>query len=791
MDTRASTIARAVGTPVITRDRRRNGTLASPLAARVTDLWTREAPNRRAYLVTALIGVIANILVFGFGHIFGTSAYWELPQEDSRAYLMGYRYFLAEPWHWPLFTTYTMNVPYTKSIVFTDSLPLWALLNKVIATVIPPWRGFSIKAYLGIWHLLNYALQASFGVACLRAVGRRTYGEAILGALFFLSLPAWVLRYGHASLSAHWLSLAALCLYFHTTPRAPMSRRIHLLFLLQLATAAMLNPYHVAMSFALFLAALAKSRSWKSVAVGVPTALASIGSFAALAGFFSREAKVPMGGFELASANLLSPFIPRRSFIFGDGRSLADVNAVIYQYEGYDYLGLGVLILLALSFASPEGARRLGGVIKRHWPLFTVAVLLTLYSLSNHVYFGSKRVLELKVPEKLHWVTEQYRAPGRFVWIPTYIFLVWLLNWAFQRFNDPKRSDRKWLFFVLPALAILQLVDGGLGDWLYIKDYTSRPYYRFLEPHEAWRSFLYAHEAVEIHPPYDCILDGTPFIDRTSQELQYYSSERALAINGVYSARPTRDCSVEADVRRKIKPNDRTAYILLPRVAHLSTRLEALGAECGDFVFGTVTSKKRVSAIGGMAEEGDAAGDQPEKMHGRICSMRSNAIAAARSAGIIVRSTPAPKLELDEKLELGKEENDPFISTGWSWAGEEGRWSQNDYAALIFRLPLQKLEGKNPRLMIESSAPLCGPREKSDIDLLVDGEVVTTLHYDHGSNDPKVARAVPLLRPLSARATLVEFHPHDIRTPKEIGCNDDRRQLGIQVVRIWVSVGEE
>ena len=152
------------------------------------------------YATAAAIGLVTFLVVYGPGHLAGTSAYWDMPTSDERMYLIGYRYFLHEPWHWPLFTSYAVDAPYAKSLVFLDCIPLWALVNKLIAAVIPPWRAFSAQAYLGLWHGLVYALQPCLGVACLRALGHRSWRTAIVNALFVLAIPCWIFRYGHAAL---------------------------------------------------------------------------------------------------------------------------------------------------------------------------------------------------------------------------------------------------------------------------------------------------------------------------------------------------------------------------------------------------------------------------------------------------------------------------------------------------------------------------------------------------------------------------------------------------------------
>lgn len=77
------------------------------------------ANSRQIYFVAALFGLATFVIVYGPGQLLGTNAYWQLPQADERMALMGYRYFLHDTWHWPLFVNQTVNVPYP---LLTDRL---------------------------------------------------------------------------------------------------------------------------------------------------------------------------------------------------------------------------------------------------------------------------------------------------------------------------------------------------------------------------------------------------------------------------------------------------------------------------------------------------------------------------------------------------------------------------------------------------------------------------------------------------------------------------------------------
>lgn len=279
-----------------------------------------------------------------------------------------------------------MNVPFTKNIVFNDSIPLWAAINKALSTIIPPWASFSERAYIGLWHGVDYMMQAAVAVCVLRSLGKRTFLHVIVTSIVFLCVPAFIFRYAHASLSAQYLLLAGLALYLRTTPGKAPRVAWFATFCALLFAAAMINPYHVAMDFVFLLVALLRTKNVRAIVTGAVLGLLSVGIGAATAGFFVSEAKVAMTGFELASANLLAPFVPRRSVMFGDLFGLGKIDPTEYQYEGYSYLGLGILVLLVAFVIL--GRRVLSGTIRRHPFLFVVVVGASLFALSNHVWFA-------------------------------------------------------------------------------------------------------------------------------------------------------------------------------------------------------------------------------------------------------------------------------------------------------------------------------------------------------------------------------------------------------------------
>ncbi len=706
---------------------------------RLQRVLERPAAKRSAYLVAAAIGLVVYLTVFGIGHPLGTSSYWELPFTDHRAYLMGYRYFLHEPWHWPVFIVHTMNVPFDKSIAFSDAIPGFALVNKAIATIIPPWGWFTERAYLGLWYAMLYVLQPLLAVANLRALGQKSWAATIATALLFVAAPAWTNRYVHASMSAHFLTLWALYLYLRSPSCEAAPRRLRIHQLVQIGLATLVNPYHAVMSYGLFVASVLRGRNRKELALWLPAGFVVIAAGAWFASYFAKEAALKMFGFEVASTNVLSFVMPYHSALFGDSMH-ADPTG--FQYEGVAYAGLGMLGLLALFVPR---VRRLGGVIKRHPFLFALGLGAWLFALSTHVWAGNHELVSYTLPSKLGWLADQFRSPGRFVWIPMYIAMVFLAKEGLARFSSG------WRILIVPALAVLQLID-ATGGWLPLHRSTRGPDNPRIEL-APWRTLVHAHQAISVHPSYDCVLDGTPDMDYVSLDIEYLASELALPINGVYSARPTRNCEYDGVLLSNSTPQPGTLYVFLRRDQEEAYRFQMLGAMCGEFKFG------------------------------RACSLVKSAIDAAIHAGILRPMgsiSPAPALAFGENLQFTPKTNPAYFGSGWSWPEEAGRFTDGPVARLMLGLT-----GTPPAavsLKIKLSSVICGGRHSQLVDVAINGTRIGQLAL---ATDQVQSFAIPVPSGLlGGPRTYLELWPRDHRRLNLVGCNTDPRGLGVLVYEV-------
>lgn len=445
----------------------------------------------------------------------------------------------------------------------------------------PPWESFSSHAYLGMWHALVYMLQPCFGVACVRALGHRSWRLGLVTIVFVLAVPTWIFRYAHPALSAHWLILWALYLYLRVPAGMALPRHLGIAMCFQLALAALVTPYHAAFSLLFLIATLLRTRHARSIAAWLPLGIMCVALASWFAGYFAAESVRRQWGFEWNSANALSWLVSSRSGILGDAQWIANVNPTPFQYEGYAYLGLGYLALLVACASLPS---TIGAAVSRHRVLFVIVLACCLFALSNHVYVGGYEFNAVPLPSFLDWVKSQFRSPGRFVWIPTYVVIVFMLHQAYVRF-----AAGKW-FVVIAITAVVQVVD-ATGDWTWQR-VTTKPVTPLLDP-VRWRPLVHPHDSVMILPPYSCVHHENGWtLDMVSQEIQLLASERALPINGTYSARDLRRCKREQSAWASLPLEPRMLHVVLPSAKTVAERLAGLGGHCIEFPYGHVCSAK-------------------------------------------------------------------------------------------------------------------------------------------------------------------------------------------------------
>lgn len=467
---------------------------------------------RTAYAIAALVGGCLALLLFPLDFVVpGSGRDWR-PAGDAAQHAIAQRHFLADIWRVRPLEVGTLQ---SLNLAFLDGIPALALPLKALAPLLPP--GFH---GIGLFYVLAWVLQPVAAVWALRSAGVRGLWPALAVAVLALSMPAFIMRFGHAALTGHFVILVSLGLYFRLLTSAWWWR----VAVPWQVVALLIHPYLALMSLALLAAApltLLLRRDGRAVgaaAGGAAAALAMLGTLAGL-GYFGAAGD---GGFGQYGLNLLSPIWPHHSLFLG-WLVAAEVDATGHGgWEGYNWLGLGLwaAIAAALWFARAQAWRAL----RAHAGLVLALLGLTAIAISFRVGMGGVVVLDLgPAPGAL----EQFRASGRFFWPVAYALM---LGAAVVLAGRGRRG-----LLVLGACALVQFADAGpmraaLRDWA-----AQRP--AWTVPADTLRPLLREARSVTLLPSWPCITDADSAARTRILELLLLASETPRPVNTMYAAR--------------------------------------------------------------------------------------------------------------------------------------------------------------------------------------------------------------------------------------------------------------
>ena len=335
-----------------------------------------------SYSATLGIGVALVAWAFPLWAVLGLAPPGAPASPDFAQHVAGQRYFLREGWHWPLLVAQRLDAPRGTNIALTDSLPLLALLFKPFARWLPD--GFQAVT---VWLAISWAMQPVAAVFALRGAGERRALPAVAVAVLASTLPSFLARMPHAALAGHFTLLLALGFHLRAVRPERDAVRWAACAGLLLPVLLLVHPYLMLMASALLLATpltllLRRSPLWLP---SLLTALLSLAGTAGLAVLLGYDGAPEAAGFGVYSMNLLSPVWPETSALLP---SLATpLDATGGQYEGFQYLGAGLIALLAAALLLTP--IRLLAALSRHAGLAAACLALTALALSNRIYAGT------------------------------------------------------------------------------------------------------------------------------------------------------------------------------------------------------------------------------------------------------------------------------------------------------------------------------------------------------------------------------------------------------------------
>lgn len=405
--------------------------------------------RQMSILVGGVLGTLVFLIIYGVSYVNVQNDSWliNIGSDLSCSYI-GWEYYRQSPWHFPFGLVDGLIFPEQLSITYTDSIPIAALICKIFSSILP-----QTFQYLGIWGILTYALQGAVSALLLYdVIGNRRF--SIVGSVFFsLSTPMIGRMYAHLALAFHALILISIWLFFQREKLWNKKRQVWL-WTLVMSLAATIHIYFVPMvlCFAFFFyvdEALSKKR-WKCfIKLGIPLIITLLIMYAF--GDFYGTPKYASTHFGELNSKLNAFFIPANTSTI---KSLLGLEETYRSdWEGYAYLGAGVIVLLVMVFVSIVANKHFEIFKSRTAVLFiSISLVFLLVATEPEFSIGEFKVLTLHFPEKVENILAIFRANGRFMWPVMYLIMVFGLKYA-------HRYWRKAGFIIIMLCLILQIFD--------------------------------------------------------------------------------------------------------------------------------------------------------------------------------------------------------------------------------------------------------------------------------------------------------------------------------------------
>ena len=484
-------------------------------------------------LLAGLLGLFLFYLLLGFFILNPLHVSWLLEpnNQDTVQHFIGWEFFRHESWHFPLGLILQYGAPLGTSIVYTDSVPLFALLFKCFQSDLP-----AHFQYFGIWFACCFFLQGFFACLISHEISQNFYIKLLITSFFLLS-PIMLNRLiEHQALSAHWVILAALWLYIK-----PYTKKSNPCWLVLNVITILIHAYLSFLILFIWIAFIIKNKFIRGV-MSSTSFLLQVGCYffcisilAWLAGYFIfySSQSVKAGGFIFNAMNLLAPIFPT------SGSEVLSSNWSLFLHplghlltrqgdEGFNYFGMGelFLIIFSLLYCFKNKCWMSKEKFKEYLPLLLVCFFFFLFSLSNKIYVGQYNIINYSFPNHFEAFSEVFRNPGRFFWPAYYLIMI-------AAFFVVSRLPKKRSICLLSVALLLQLLDLSpkLRELVHYFHHPSPLIYPMTDPF--WGMAEKKYTTLAFLP----ITEAPQLEVRYFQDYLYYAATHNMKVNNGYFAR--------------------------------------------------------------------------------------------------------------------------------------------------------------------------------------------------------------------------------------------------------------
>lgn len=693
--------------------------------------------SRLQALIPIFLGLLGFFLVAGFSVLNVQNIAWLGGALDPAQHYLGWALYRNTPLSFPVGLNPDNGLDFSNAIVFSDSLPLLAILFKPLNFLLP-----KVFQYFGIWTLVCFILQAYFAWKLVGLISDSVWIRLFSASLFIFS-PIMLLRVGlWTSLTSHFLILAALYLIF----RPSQSYRIAYWTLL-IAIASLTHFYLLAMVLVLWIASLLDAVFIQKKLSLPKSVIESVIVFAVLlfclwqAGYFSVNAgSGSAGGYGTFRLNLLAPFDSR-----GWSYILRTIPMQIDFGNGFNYFGLGILIsALFAGYAKVKNHAQLPHLLTLRSNLFLYFCFaaLFLFAVSNTVSIGLWKYT-FSVPESFLSFASLLRASGRMFWPIFYFLLLLAIGYIVRGFS------KKIAILILGVCCVIQIVDTSAG-WRHIRKALNVSSATLDTPlvNSTW-SQLAAHYQNLVRFP----------VHNQGHDWQYfasYAAQHQMGTNSVFLARLDESkliaSSEKINAQLRSGPLDIGSLYVLdlwktnPNPIRFDPKVDAL---------------LKIDGFTVLA---------PGWKDCKTCPLINSEYEISRFAPI----TETGKRIYFSRDSEGRKE---FLLDGWAPYGEAwGNWSEGREASILLPLPVDKPKS----LVLQLRAFVNAKHPQQQVQIWINGVLIKTVSLEQfEGNLVDIPLSSAVFEQDHLKLQLKMLNP---ASPRDLGISDDERQLGVGAI---------
>jgi len=402
-------------------------------------------------LISILIGTAIYFILFGFKSFCLADIEWLKDTGDFTMNYSGWGFYRNDPWTFPLVKTISYGYPVGSSLVYTDSIPVFAFLFKIISPLLP-----AHFQYFTLWVWLITIAQV-YVAAKILSLFIKDYLAIFTGAILLIFCPVFMSRayLFNVALGSHFILL--YCIYLFISQRQKKIIRVRpwvILFILS----SIIHPQLTLIGYLIFVGHLCglfitRSINLKRALVALASVIAATVATAIVFGIFDPGVKAAGSGFGYYTFNFNS-FINPMYIPTNIGIPLSQNGGG--QGDGQSYLGAGLILCLVPFFIYLARTGRFRRFFSKEFLAFHIIIVCgAALACAGNISFGKYQLIRVPIPEKVAGILSFARASSRFIWPCYYLLYVYLIIFTFSFFKK-----KIWLArtFLLVALG-LQIFD--------------------------------------------------------------------------------------------------------------------------------------------------------------------------------------------------------------------------------------------------------------------------------------------------------------------------------------------